>query len=307
MKTSTALFAAALGLLSTGGIAHASSDDAWKAFRADLAQACREKVPEGFTVEHMRVDPFGSESYGVAVLQGTSKPDDAAQTLVCVYDKKEKTAEMSGPVSEEVSFAPAAAETSEGSCAAGCASTEKHIGETGLSQLTGIEGQVRRTLADLDAKKLSSNDQAKAVAAMFETGEGAVDPSAIEAGTYRCTVYWYGFLENGAQRIGAHKCRVGSDGEAVVIEKLTGEGLRAKLVPWRDGATAYVGRTYTDGQPERAYDPAHPDNEGNANFGNTVGLVVGDASRFYLVGIDERGMQPKDTTFFEVMEMTPVR
>lgn len=107
MRKTVGLLTAGLVLAGGAGIAHASSEDSWKAFRADLADACREKVPEGFTVEHMRVDPFGSESYGVAVVQGTSKPDDEAQTLVCVYDKRDKTAEMSGPVTEEVSFAPA--------------------------------------------------------------------------------------------------------------------------------------------------------------------------------------------------------
>jgi len=307
MRTTIALSTVALFLLPAVGIAHASSEESWKAFRADLADACREKVPEGFSVEHMRVDPFGSRSYGVAILQGTSKPGDERQTLVCVYDKREKTAEMSGPVTEEVAFAPAAAETSEGSCSAGCIPTEKLLGETGRSQLAGIEGQVRRTLAEMKSKGLPSNDEAEAVAADFESGEGAFDPSAVEAGHYRCTVYWYGFLENGAQRVGAHKCRVDTEDGAVVIEKLTGEGLRAKLVPWRNGSTAYLGRTFIEGQQERAYDPDHPDNGGNANFGNKVGLVVGDPSAFYLVSIDERGMQPKDTTFFEVMEMAPVR
>lgn len=307
MKKLIALSIAGPALLAAAGIAHASSEDSWKAFRADLAKACEAKAPTGFTIEHMRVDPFGSESYGVAILQGTSKPDGEAQTLVCVYDKREKTAEVSGPVTEEVSFAPASTETSEGSCSGDCADTEETVGKVGLSQLTGVEGQVRRTLADLDARHLAWNDQAKAVSEALQSGTGGFDPSSIKSGAYRCTVYWYGFLENGAQRVGAHKCRAASENGVVTIEKLTGEGLRAKLVPWRDGSTAFIGRTYIEGQDERAYDAAHPDNEGNANFGNKVGLVVGKPSAFYLVSIDERGMQPKDATFFEIMEMTPVR
>lgn len=307
MRKTVGLLTAGLVLAGGAGIAHASSEDSWKAFRADLADACREKVPEGFTVEHMRVDPFGSESYGVAVVQGSSKPDDEAQTLVCVYDKRDKTAEMSGPVTEEVSFAPATKETREGSCSADCADTEKLVGETDRAELAGIEGQVRRTLAELESKNLPSNDQAKAVAAAFAAGGERFDPSKVAPGDYRCTVYWYGFLENGAQRVGAHKCRVGSENGAIAIEKLTGEGLRAKLMPWRNSSTAYLGRTYIEDQPERGYDPDRPDNTGNANFGNKVGLVVGDASTFYLVSIDDRGMQPKDTTFFEAIEMSPVR
>lgn len=69
--------------------AHASSPDAWAAFRQDVQDRCvaagREK---GMTAPSTIVHPFGTSSYGVAVLvEGKDK-------RICIYDKRAKTVEL---------------------------------------------------------------------------------------------------------------------------------------------------------------------------------------------------------------------
>ncbi len=78
----------------------ASSEDAWAAFRADVRTACEPlaDVPEGATASYA-VNPFGSESYGAALVTVTLR-DGSADRMVCVYDKQAKTAEMTAPFGE---------------------------------------------------------------------------------------------------------------------------------------------------------------------------------------------------------------
>ncbi|WP_230383017.1 hypothetical protein [Paracoccus shanxieyensis] len=72
----------------------ASSDEAWDQFRADVQTACTALAPaEGETA--IEVNPFGSESYGAALLI-TTLPDGGADRYVCIYDKQTKKAEISG-------------------------------------------------------------------------------------------------------------------------------------------------------------------------------------------------------------------
>lgn len=73
----------------------ASSDEAWQEFRAEVETACSALAPhDGETV--IEVNPFGSESYGAAMLI-TSMPDGSADRYVCIYDKQAKTAEITAP------------------------------------------------------------------------------------------------------------------------------------------------------------------------------------------------------------------
>ena len=90
----------ALSAVASAGLAApalASSEDAWAAFRADVRTACEAlaDVPEGATASYA-VNPFGSESYGAALVTVTLK-DGSADRMVCVYDKQAKTAEMTAP------------------------------------------------------------------------------------------------------------------------------------------------------------------------------------------------------------------
>ncbi|WP_338021851.1 hypothetical protein [Aquabacter cavernae] len=76
------------------GMALASSSDAWDEFRVKVRAACLKaaapQIPTGKAV----VDPFGSESYGLAVVTGTPKGGSKAAMLICVYDKTSGKAEI---------------------------------------------------------------------------------------------------------------------------------------------------------------------------------------------------------------------
>jgi hypothetical protein len=82
--------------------AAASSDDAWASFRTDVSHACTVEAKKHYTGPVVVVDPYGSTSYGVALIyarlagaKGATPPPGLA-TVVCIYDKKTKKAELSG-------------------------------------------------------------------------------------------------------------------------------------------------------------------------------------------------------------------
>lgn len=79
--------------------AHASSDDAWQEFRADVDTACRALVeaPDNAQIQ-VDVNPFGSESYGAALVTVSFGEEgaDGQDRMVCIYDKQSKDAEMTG-------------------------------------------------------------------------------------------------------------------------------------------------------------------------------------------------------------------
>lgn len=93
----------------TASPALASSDTAWEAFRADVERACTALAPpEGETA--IEINPFGSESYGAALLI-TTLPDGGPDRYVCIYDKQAGTAELTAPFTppEDVSMPAASA------------------------------------------------------------------------------------------------------------------------------------------------------------------------------------------------------
>lgn len=47
------------------------------------------------------VDPFGSKSFGLALVIGTPKGSKTAVTQICVYDKHKKTVELGGELTPE--------------------------------------------------------------------------------------------------------------------------------------------------------------------------------------------------------------
>ncbi len=87
----------ALVLSILAGPALASSGDAWDQFRADVGAACLALVqgPGTATVE---VNPFGSDSYGVAMV--TLSSGAGRDRMICIHDKASKMAEISAPFSE---------------------------------------------------------------------------------------------------------------------------------------------------------------------------------------------------------------
>lgn len=71
--------------------ASASSDDAWIAFRAEVLAACTALVePPAPTA--VQVSPFGSESYGGAIV--TVIRDGVIERSLCIFDKISRKAEL---------------------------------------------------------------------------------------------------------------------------------------------------------------------------------------------------------------------
>ncbi|WFU48417.1 hypothetical protein [Sinorhizobium terangae] len=91
------LLAVSLG----AGAAHASSGDAWEEFRADVSAKC---VAAAESLEDVSaiVDPFGTESYGVALVSGKPKGGQGNVTQICVYDKQTKAVELGGEIGAQV-------------------------------------------------------------------------------------------------------------------------------------------------------------------------------------------------------------
>lgn len=73
----------------------ASTDEAWAEFQANVEKACTALAPAGDETA-IEVNPFGSESYGAALLITTTE-GDMADRYVCIYDKKSGKAELSAP------------------------------------------------------------------------------------------------------------------------------------------------------------------------------------------------------------------
>ncbi|MFN3634885.1 MAG: hypothetical protein ACK4UW_12000 [Rhizobium rhizophilum] len=90
------LTATALALLTLFSSAIASSGDAWDAFAKDVAAKCTVLAEGRIEQPKVVVDPFGTESYGVAILTGKAVGADAIVSSICVYDKKSQAAEIGG-------------------------------------------------------------------------------------------------------------------------------------------------------------------------------------------------------------------
>ncbi|MBA4489851.1 hypothetical protein [Paracoccus sp. S1E-3] len=96
-RSRIAAAALALPLIAAAVPALSSSEDAWAEFRTAVEAECGKLVdaPADATTE-MEVNPFGSESYGAALVTVTLA-DGSADRMICVYDKQAKTAELTAP------------------------------------------------------------------------------------------------------------------------------------------------------------------------------------------------------------------
>lgn len=74
----------------------ASSGEAWEEFQQDVERACRAATQGVIDAQVVQVDPYGSESYGFAVLVGPETGASTLRLVVCAYDKTTKAAEISG-------------------------------------------------------------------------------------------------------------------------------------------------------------------------------------------------------------------
>lgn len=89
----------ALSLLAPA--AYASSPDAWEEFRADVEKSCLASLPEALGTPNVFVEPTGTESFGIAAIEGLSPESKSQITYVCIYDKQKKTVQMSPPIAAE--------------------------------------------------------------------------------------------------------------------------------------------------------------------------------------------------------------
>jgi hypothetical protein len=87
---------AALGALFAASPAAASSEDAWKEFRANVDEGCRKAVADRLDKPTITVDPFGSDSYGVAIANGVSRDAKTPRAIVYIFHKRTKAVETSG-------------------------------------------------------------------------------------------------------------------------------------------------------------------------------------------------------------------
>ncbi len=94
MRRARLLAGLALPLASAQALA--ASDAAWLEFRASVQKSCEKAVAGRLDQVTVEVDPFGSESYGVALARGVSRDAKAPRVIVCIYDKRSKRAEASG-------------------------------------------------------------------------------------------------------------------------------------------------------------------------------------------------------------------
>lgn len=80
-------------------MAWGSSDEAWEEFRAAVEQSCRALIeaPSDAKVA-IEVNPFGSESYGAALV--TVGYEEGQDRMVCIYDKTAKRAELTAPFTD---------------------------------------------------------------------------------------------------------------------------------------------------------------------------------------------------------------
>lgn len=74
----------------------ASSPDAWEVFQKKVAEACTRLALAGdFVAASAEVDPFGTETYGLALVTGKLKSGREERAL-CAFDKNSGKAELGG-------------------------------------------------------------------------------------------------------------------------------------------------------------------------------------------------------------------
>lgn len=96
-----AIALACLALSLAAPAAHASAPDAWEEFRADVEKSCLASLPEALGTPTVFVEPTGTQSFGIAAIEGLSPESKSQVTYVCVYDKQKKTVEVTPAIAAE--------------------------------------------------------------------------------------------------------------------------------------------------------------------------------------------------------------
>lgn len=81
--------------LCTAGAASAASDDAWADFQAEVEKGCIEAAAPLLSNASAVVDPFGSETYGFAIVTGET-PAGTTASSICVMNKQTRAFEIGG-------------------------------------------------------------------------------------------------------------------------------------------------------------------------------------------------------------------
>lgn len=102
MARSKLLAAAGIATMLCASAAFASSDGAWAEFEQKVRTSCTAVANGALTNPSVAVDPFGTESYGVAVLTGKPKGAKTAVSYLCVMDKKTGKAELGSELGADV-------------------------------------------------------------------------------------------------------------------------------------------------------------------------------------------------------------
>lgn len=74
--------------------AFATGDTEWDAFQAEVAATCL-ALPDAPPNAAVEVSPFGSESYGAALVSTIT--DGKLEQQICIFDKTTRAAELASP------------------------------------------------------------------------------------------------------------------------------------------------------------------------------------------------------------------
>jgi hypothetical protein len=306
-----------LAALITTTPALAASEEAWLAFRQDVSDKCLALATQAMSEVEIRVDPFGTETHGVALITGLEDGASAPTSRICIMSKVGGLAELGNPLpplatgraENTLSGTPpvpaAEAPVVAATCDAACEETAAILAPEDAQSLNAIAATMIATLEQTVSQEEPAQADAARIADLLTLDMADMDFTAVSQGQYRCRVYWYGFLDQGMSRIASHRCEIGEEGDAMRVRKISGERMDALLLPWGDDARAFVGRTFLPGHDLTRYDAETPANPENENFGNKVGLAFAHEGNLYLASTQARGMDPVDDTFFEVIELVP--
>jgi len=75
--------------------AFGASDDAWAEFAAEVEQSCLQATRGMLENAQANVDPFGSDSYGLAIVSGKVSDGEPA-AIICVFNKQTKAVQLGG-------------------------------------------------------------------------------------------------------------------------------------------------------------------------------------------------------------------
>lgn len=65
----------------------ASTPDAWEEFRLNVKTSCEMEIKKSVDIDTLKIDPYGTESFGVAIATGKSKETKENVSAVCIFDK----------------------------------------------------------------------------------------------------------------------------------------------------------------------------------------------------------------------------